>query len=34
MLGIFIGGMVGLGWLIDRWADDRYNPEKNNEANR
>lgn len=34
MLGIFIAAMVGLGWVIDRWADELFNPEKNNEAKR
>lgn len=34
MLGIFIAAMVGLGWVIDRWANELFNPEKENEANR
>lgn len=34
MLVIFIGAMIGLGWLIDRWADELFNPEKKNEAKR
>lgn len=32
MLAIFILAMVGLGWLIDRWADELFNPENKNEA--
>jgi len=31
MLGTFIAGMVGLGWLIDQWVDNKYNPEKHHE---
>lgn len=28
MLLIFIAAMGGLGYVIDRWADELFNPEK------
>lgn len=28
MLGVFVGAMLGLAYLIDQWADNKYNPEK------
>lgn len=28
MLGIFVGAMLGLGYLVDKWIDNKYNPEK------
>lgn len=28
-LGIFIVAIIGVGVLIDWWADELYNPEKN-----
>lgn len=31
MLGIFVGAMAGLGYLVDRRIDNKYNPEKHHE---